>query len=577
MKCSNCGEELRPGARFCNKCGTPASQDAPSAGATAGEAPAAAIEESSSGKMRRPPRPLRAHDGEAPATEPESAESEPDGGELPDVDTATLAAVGEAEADATADATADAEEPVETQPMPSAVAVMDDEPDTQEMGAPPSDGEMAVEDVPTMEYDTLGAGGAHPSASAPSQEAPAAVAVSPADGLPWPLPASMIVGGRYRVEELLKAAGDERDADNIYHVSDLQAYEECWACGARHGIEVAAEQYCPECGADMLAREFLMYERLLPPPAGAETGEDDIHEAETLRDMPVESGERVFEQGRRLYRVMPHSVEEVLFPRGPRVVGASASDAGLTRPSDHNEDSVGLVIFSTTHNSRTEPFALAAVADGLGGHASGMDASRTVIQVMLETVLRKALFPPRRGKASTEPLDAETLLREGALAANKALCSINQASEIDSGSTLVAALIFGDTACIANMGDSRAYVCDRGQLRRVSVDHSLVQQFVEAGLITDAERYSHPQRNQVFRSLGSEENLEPDIFAQKLRPGMRFLLCSDGLWEMVRDDEIGHILREAPTVQQACDALIKVANAHGGEDNIAVVVLEVDA
>ncbi|HEV8193836.1 MAG TPA: protein phosphatase 2C domain-containing protein, partial [Ktedonobacterales bacterium] len=511
--------------------------------------------------MRRPPRPLRARDSEEAPGDQENAGDDAASAEIPDTETAKLPA-------------ASAESPVETEPMPVAVAVIEDgEPDEEETAVSLSPEE--VEDAPTMEYDTVGASSSAPSASSPNIEAPAAT--SPADGLPWPLPTSMIIGGRYRVEELLKAASDERNSENIYHVSDLQAYEECWACHAQHGIEAASEQYCPECGADMLARVFLMYERLLAPPGSGESGEEDLHEAPTLRDMPVEGEQRIFEQGARLYRVVAQALEEVLFPKGPRVVGASASDAGLTRAADHNEDSLGLVIFSTTHNSRTEPLALAAVADGLGGHASGMDASRTVIQVMMERVLREVLTTRWEGSDEEQDLDLEALLREGARAANKALCEINKATEIDSGSTLVSAIIFGDTACIANMGDSRAYVLDRGQLCRVSVDHSLVEQFVGAGMITDEERYSHPQRNQVFRSLGSEENLEPDVFTQKLRPGMRFLLCSDGLWEMVRDDEIAHILRETPTVQQACDALIAAANAHGGEDNIAAVILEVDA
>jgi serine/threonine protein phosphatase PrpC len=563
MQCSNCGAELRPRARFCNRCGAPVEtadiSTQPIQVATADVPPAEEADESSTGKRRRPPRPLRVRDGEdAPA-------SHEDGAVADDVASAAPEA-HPAEPDAEA-------APAETASVPAP----EDRP-AEEATTASFDDELPLDEAPTMEYQAIAAGSSSPSASAPRVEAPAAVATSPGDGLPWPLPASMIVGGRYRVEELLKTENEGRNAENIYQVSDLQAYEQCWACGAEHGIEASSEQYCPECGADMLARVFLMYERLLMPDdaEAAETDEEDPHEAPTLRDVPVEGGERVFEQGMRLYRVVPRSVEEVLFPRGPRIVGTSASDAGLTRPADHNEDSLGLVIFNTTHNSRSDPFVLAAVADGLGGHASGMDASRAVIRALIETVLREALLPGWGDDGAAQELDAEALLREGASAANRALYEVNKASQIDSGSTLVAALIFGDTACIANMGDSRAYALDRGQLRRVSVDHSLVQQFVSAGMITDEERYTHPQRNQVFRSLGTEDEIEPDIFMQKLRPGMRFLLCSDGLWEMVRDDEIGRILRDSPTVQQACDTFIAAANAHGGEDNIAVVVLEVN-
>jgi len=100
---------------------------------------------------------------------------------------------------------------------------------------------------------------------------------------------------------------------------------------------------------------------------------------------------------------------------------------------------------------------------------------------------------------------------------------------------------------------------------------------IAGGLIRPEERYTHPQRNQIYRSLGGEPDGPVDIFEQRLAPGMRLLLCSDGLWEMVRDDELARILCETPHLQDACDALIRAANAHGGEDNIAALVVEVRA
>src|SRR5262249_13948072 len=119
------------------------------------------------------------------------------------------------------------------------------------------------------------------------------------------------------------------------------------------------------------------------------------------------------------------------------------------------------------------------------------------------------------------------------------------------------------------------YVFEGEALRRVTTDHSLVEQMVASGMIADEERYTHPNRNQIFRSLGAGTSSAADVFTQQLRPGMRLLLCSDGLWEMVHDDEIARILRETDDPQAACDALLRGANANGGEDNISALVIEI--
>jgi protein phosphatase len=120
-------------------------------------------------------------------------------------------------------------------------------------------------------------------------------------------------------------------------------------------------------------------------------------------------------------------------------------------------------------------------------------------------------------------------------------------------------------------------VQDGDALRRISSDHSLVEQLILGGMISPEERYTHPHRNRIYRSLGGEEKVELDIFTQRLRPGMRLLLCSDGLWEMTHDPEIEQILRQTESPYAACAALIASANEHGGEDNITAVIAQVDA
>ena len=146
----------------------------------------------------------------------------------------------------------------------------------------------------------------------------------------------------------------------------------------------------------------------------------------------------------------------------------------------------------------------------------------------------------------------------------------------DLGSTVTAALIIGDVVTIANVGDSRTYLLRNGHLEQITQDHSLVARLVDAGVIGPEEVRTHPQRNQIYRCLGHKSTVEVDTFTVQLRRGDRVILCSDGLWEMVVDEEIRRIVEQAHSPQQACDALVEAANRAGGEDNIAVIVVEME-
>jgi protein phosphatase len=142
------------------------------------------------------------------------------------------------------------------------------------------------------------------------------------------------------------------------------------------------------------------------------------------------------------------------------------------------------------------------------------------------------------------------------------------------GATVTAALVVEGMAFIANVGDSRTYLLRQGKLERVTRDHSLVERLVEAGQIDRDDVYDHPSRNLIYRSLGAgHAEVDVDIFNVQLQPGDALLLCTDGLWEMVRDPQLATILNEDQDPTTVCATLIDKANENGGEDNITALLV----
>ncbi|HEY73033.1 MAG TPA: SpoIIE family protein phosphatase, partial [Thermoflexia bacterium] len=219
-----------------------------------------------------------------------------------------------------------------------------------------------------------------------------------------------------------------------------------------------------------------------------------------------------------------------------------ATHPGQKHP--RNEDAVVTFTFDKEQDGRAVPVGFYLVADGMGGHDAGDVASRTVNKIVTDWIIKTKVLPDLQKttrKLTTEDVPGE-LLAQAIQQANGALVSRAQAEGSDLGSTVTAALIIGSVATIASTGDSRTYLLREGRLEQITQDHSLVARLVDAGVIGPEDVRSHPQRNQIYRCLGHDADVEVDTFTRQLRAGDVLLLCSDGLWEMVLDDEIQRII-----------------------------------
>ena len=247
-------------------------------------------------------------------------------------------------------------------------------------------------------------------------------------------------------------------------------------------------------------------------------------------------------------------------------------DVGTSRKHKPNEDSLVALQGTCIYNSQLQPFGLFVVADGMGGYAHGQDASYLAIQTVLQTVL-----PNIAGSEEmTDDIIAEVLV-EGVEQANQAVLQRSRDVNTDMGATITAALVMDTTAFVVNVGDSRTYLYREWEgLTQVTRDHSHVARLVAAGKIARDDIYTHPDRNQVYRGLGSEQDVKVDWFTVPLQGNDCLLLCSDGLWEMVRDPEIERTLKEQGcNPSQASKTLVRAALKGGGLDNISVIVVHV--
>jgi serine/threonine protein phosphatase PrpC len=274
----------------------------------------------------------------------------------------------------------------------------------------------------------------------------------------------------------------------------------------------------------------------------------------------------------QLVKELQKGLVEVRRPSSVDVRVGRLTDVGQTRQL--NEDSLLTVEIGRVRRSISEPLGLYVVCDGMGGHAAGDVASGLVVQTLARKALAEVMSD---GVAESATPNWEAWLKNALQEANQTVFGHRRVSGTDMGTTCVAALVHGDTATIAHAGDSRCYLINKQEIRQITSDHSLVQRLVQMKQLAPEEARTHPQRNVIYKNLGDKPTVEPDMISQRLAAGDRLLLCSDGLSGMVEDDEIHEIVLSAYSPQEACRQLVRAANLAGGEDNISVIIVQMDA
>jgi PPM family protein phosphatase len=237
---------------------------------------------------------------------------------------------------------------------------------------------------------------------------------------------------------------------------------------------------------------------------------------------------------------------------------AALTNQGLER--SRNEDSC----FAASSGEK----ALLVVADGMGGHRAGNVASNLVIKEAEKAWIKLEKLSPEAGA------DIRIIIEDFIQDANRLI--IEEADQNPNqkgmGTTVTAALLCERNLTVGHVGDSRAYLIDGENMKQITRDHSLPEHLIESGQITQEEARCHPQRHILTRALGISEKLTVDLFAEQVKQGSAVLLCTDGLTNMVQDEEILATVNSYSDPQQVAEALVEQANKCGGLDNITVVI-----
>jgi serine/threonine protein phosphatase PrpC len=251
-----------------------------------------------------------------------------------------------------------------------------------------------------------------------------------------------------------------------------------------------------------------------------------------------------------------------------RIEFGASSDVGRARP--HNEDCYCAL----------RELGLFVLADGIGGQAKGEVASAMAVEVVTAHCMQapSSPFTPFSGKPRPHVSERTAFLASAVHSANRKirLAAAKSPAHRGMGATVVAAWLEGQRLSLAHVGDSRAYLLRAGALQHLTLDHSLAAERVRRGFITQREAQTSALQSVLLRAVGMDEEIEVDVCEHLLMGGDAVLLCTDGLTRMVSDSEIAFALSTCESAQAAADRLVAMANDHGGQDNITVVVLRMN-
>jgi len=367
--------------------------------------------------------------------------------------------------------------------------------------------------------------------------------VPPVSSDPGPLSPGAVVAGRYTIDALV--AEGPADGERTYRATDTRSYERCWSCGDLGNS--AEARFCQNCGAPIQNHKVTLIEARAPSGLPGEVA----HEGLYLRVQPE----------RRRF--------------GVEGVGLEIGSHSAEGPHHPNEDSYWYVIQTLCANSRRQSTAVALFADGMGGYAPGSGLISARIAATAGAYIAGTLGARADAEGTLSEQAIEVVVREGIAAANR--MTLDEIARTgDMGSTLVAVVVYGDTAYVANIGDSRAYYIDpRGEATAVTRDQSLVAREMARGGLPDADIYTAPGNNIILHAVG-----EPDVenaadwYTQPLEPGSLLMLCSDGYWKTMRDAVApGDALRSNDTLVGAARQMVDTALAHGSDDNTTVLLV----
>lgn len=369
-----------------------------------------------------------------------------------------------------------------------------------------------------------------------------------------PVAVGTLLADRYQIMEAL----DVQREGVLYEAYDLVR---CWQCGFEDNIR--GDAFCAKCGA---AQDRRVHVRFLQVREGGSA----LPQEEAVVEELVHGGQTF------LLLAGPGSKPGGEAPQvwGIRLLVGQRSDPGRVRELD--EDSLLSLTMMPSYEARIGPvLGLFAVADGLGGHEGGEMASKMAIQVLAAQAMRHIVSPMMAGELVLDE-DVAALLRQATIAANDAVYLARQKRGNDMSTTLTTVLVRDERLFLAHVGDCRAYRWNAQGLEQLTIDHSVVASMIAEGKVAPEEIYSHPHRSVIYRCVGDKPTVEVDTDMLPLAPGDRILLCSDGLWEMIRDEGIEDVLMQEADPQAAADLLVKHANVAGGQDNISVIVLNVE-